>query len=66
MTELKTLEDFYKDGEGTWIDGESLKQEAVKWVKEQEKYNKNKMGEKEIYLRTWIKTFFNLAPEDLK
>ena len=74
MTELKTLRDFERRempaDRTTWsvpfVLSEELRAEAIKWVKEQEKCNKNKMGEKEIYLRTWIKTFFNLTEEDLK
>ena len=60
MKELKTLKDFELeiDGQGEVIDW--IKQEAIKWVKEDRNIE---LGGDVI---KWIKHFFNLTEEDLK
>lgn len=60
MTELKTLKDFQKNeiGEHTYLLN-SLRAEAVKWVKHLREIN-NPLEEEEFM------EFFNLIEEDLK
>ena len=67
MKELKTLKDMGLRNErrkikfGHWyIDGDELKAEAVKWIKEFEKKPFN--GEAKI----WFMKFHNLTEDDLK
>ena len=75
MTELKTLEDIWEEWyeETTERNYKAIKQEAIKWVKENLEnpsplYNKNKepwMSNTKPIIE-WIVHFFNLTEEDLR
>ena len=69
MTELKTLEDIYNNELGSEITEatkNTLKAEAVKWVKIFEFGTPNGLNPIDSKTKEWIKHFFNLTEEDLK
>ena len=65
MTELKTLKDFPLKYCGNCCfesHEEQLRQEAIKWVKD----NPKAYFKENDIVNNWIKHFFNLTEEDLK
>ena len=68
---MKDLEYFQRMGNGVTYDPDikqTIKQEAVKWVKFQEDIQLHNPAYTDEYRLNivWIKNFFNLTEEDLK
>ena len=67
MSELKTLGDLEKIWKDVHFSSQifnDLRQEAIKWVKEYQKPDKE-TEEARQWLRMWIIKFFNLKGEEL-
>lgn len=71
-SELKTLKEIIPrhvqpNNLGDLINEKYIKAEAIKWVKECERQNKEEFGGlRAMTDSNWIKHFFNLTEEDLK
>ncbi len=67
MKKLKTLKDIqpYNKINARFVNIDSLKQEAIKWVKAGN--DETRLTQEELHaINTWIKVFFNITEEDLK
>lgn len=75
MSDLKTLKDIEPkcyDNKTNWVDKDKIREEAIKWVKEEKEKSDNYLNlNKDLYYfhkGRWVilAKFFNLKESDLK
>ena len=65
---LKEMVDYYKSASGgcLFVSSNELRQDAIKWIKQNRKVNRGDNWEIGYAIETWIVTFFNLTEKDLE